>query len=459
MRLPVKTSMIAMAMRGQDLLVLPYQVMVNGESKRRCMLTRVYLRVRTAWRTQFDVNASTSSANQATITCELITHAKARAEGQKLNQQKIQETTIFNRFTREDETMGLSEYKESLWYIDYQYHPAEWKRFIISPKQGMAREMFANLYTKGPQYHLKMLDQHYIKVTTKNQRATDDGLQMIFSGCWIDPQCRLGRVSSGDVWLGYRQVGPTRQEVAVKEIPRFDNTRFRRLLDVLLKLQSPNVVRLEDAKLVRKQNSKTAYIVMERCVSSLTKAYVMDITQEMQLSLLHDLFSGLAHLHNNNVIHRDIKPSNLLIDKHGCLKLADFDLTRPFGSNQTQLTSRGTVSYMAPELYGVKAVSFDTFMPADMFSAGCVAYYIVSRGSHAFSEDDHKLIMRVESQDRFMAASYYTVQHLIKCLLAHDPRQRPSASDCLKHPYIFLDLSTSLNRYQFRPRTSWKIRE
>jgi serine/threonine protein kinase len=35
--------------------------------------------------------------------------------------------------------------------------------------------------------------------------------------------------------------------------------------------------------------------------------------------------------HAHRVLHRDLKPQNLLIDRKGCMKLADFGLARAFG--------------------------------------------------------------------------------------------------------------------------------
>ncbi|KAG2433820.1 hypothetical protein HXX76_008177 [Chlamydomonas incerta] len=38
--------------------------------------------------------------------------------------------------------------------------------------------------------------------------------------------------------------------------------------------------------------------------------------------------SAVAQLHARNIIHQDIKPSNLLLDKHGALKICDYNLSR-----------------------------------------------------------------------------------------------------------------------------------
>lgn len=46
-------------------------------------------------------------------------------------------------------------------------------------------------------------------------------------------------------------------------------------------------------------------------------------------SLLLQLLSGLAHMHDKGILHRDVKPSNLLLTSEGELRLADFGLARP----------------------------------------------------------------------------------------------------------------------------------
>eukprot|EP00343_Euplotes_focardii_P011683 CAMPEP_0205829346 /NCGR_PEP_ID=MMETSP0206-20130828/37876_1 /ASSEMBLY_ACC=CAM_ASM_000279 /TAXON_ID=36767 /ORGANISM="Euplotes focardii, Strain TN1" /LENGTH=87 /DNA_ID=CAMNT_0053132003 /DNA_START=229 /DNA_END=492 /DNA_ORIENTATION=- len=40
------------------------------------------------------------------------------------------------------------------------------------------------------------------------------------------------------------------------------------------------------------------------------------------------LASGLAYLHENNLVHRDLKLENVLMDKDGYIKLCDFGLAK-----------------------------------------------------------------------------------------------------------------------------------
>ena len=47
--------------------------------------------------------------------------------------------------------------------------------------------------------------------------------------------------------------------------------------------------------------------------------------------IIYQCLKCLKYLHSANLLHRDMKPQNLLIDKNGCIKIADFGLARAFG--------------------------------------------------------------------------------------------------------------------------------
>ena len=67
--------------------------------------------------------------------------------------------------------------------------------------------------------------------------------------------------------------------------------------------------------------------------------------------LWFQLLQGILFCHQRRVLHRDMKPQNLLIDKNGCIKIADFGLARAFGIPVRVYTHEVvTLWYRAPEV-------------------------------------------------------------------------------------------------------------
>lgn len=64
---------------------------------------------------------------------------------------------------------------------------------------------------------------------------------------------------------------------------------------------------------------------------------------------------GVAELHSHWFMHRDLAPANIIINSKGICKVADFGLSKTFGSPRpTEKTPKVvTLWYRAPELlYG-----------------------------------------------------------------------------------------------------------
>ena len=93
-------------------------------------------------------------------------------------------------------------------------------------------------------------------------------------------------------------------------------------------------------------------------------------------TLMLQLLSAVALLHDNWMIHRDLKTSNLLLNNRGEIKVADFGLARKYGSplgNMTQLVV--TLWYRAPELL-LGGKEYTTAV--DMWSIGCIFAELVN---------------------------------------------------------------------------------
>ncbi len=142
-----------------------------------------------------------------------------------------------------------------------------------------------------------------------------------------------------------------------------------REISLLKELNHANIVNLLD--IVHEQNQ--LYLVFEYLEQDL-KRY-MDYSGFPRLdpslvkSYIRQILTGIAYCHSHRVLHRDLKPQNLLINRKGCIKLADFGLARAFGVPVRTYTHEViTLWYRAPEiLLGARQYS----TPVDIWSIAC----------------------------------------------------------------------------------------
>lgn len=140
------------------------------------------------------------------------------------------------------------------------------------------------------------------------------------------------------------------------------------------------------------------YIVLELCAGTL--ADVVNETYKgpelsSDMTVLNEIATGLAFIHSKKLVHRDIKPDNILISSNGRIKLSDFGLCKETSTNHTFSVSgplKGTLFWMAKELLNVynnnSIPVVKGSIKSDIFSAGCVFFYFVTRGIHPFGLAD-----------------------------------------------------------------------
>uniref|UniRef100_A0A670KN24 non-specific serine/threonine protein kinase n=1 Tax=Podarcis muralis TaxID=64176 RepID=A0A670KN24_PODMU len=263
----------------------------------------------------------------------------------------------------------------------------------------------------------------------------------------FNPKDVLGRGAGGTfVFRGHFDG----RQVAVKRLlPECIHLADREVQLLRESDEHPNVVRYFCTEMDRQFH----YIAIELCSATLQE-YVESPTFNRQsldpVSLLHQTMSGLAHLHSLSIVHRDLKPCNILIsapNSHGKIRaiISDFGLCKKLQRGRRSFSLRsgipGTEGWIAPEVLREDPKENPT-SAVDIFSAGCIFYYVVSSGQHPFGDGFHRQAniltgayqlahLQQETHDNVIG------RELIEAMISSDPRLRPSATQVLLHPFFW----------------------
>ncbi len=110
------------------------------------------------------------------------------------------------------------------------------------------------------------------------------------------------------------------------------------------------------------------------------------IPPKLTANFLIQICSALAYAHKRGIIHRDINPSNIIVQPNDQVKILDFGLACPTGTED--FSNTGTPYYMAPEQIDGGPVDPRT----DIYALGITAYEMVT-GRRPFPEDNAKALL------------------------------------------------------------------
>ena len=176
------------------------------------------------------------------------------------------------------------------------------------------------------------------------------------------------------------------------EIPATDFVKECQLMSTL---RHPNIVKFLGVCFL--QGSTLPALVMERLVTSLHDLLAPEtqpppgalgplsfFTMSLKCSVLHNVASGLAYLHERTppVIHRDLSARNVLLNSELVAKIADLGVARIVPRNiLTAATAPDARVYMPPEAVELSASNpekskYDASV--DVFSLGVVTTFTIS---------------------------------------------------------------------------------
>ncbi|XP_046844562.1 uncharacterized protein LOC124438452 [Xenia sp. Carnegie-2017] len=250
----------------------------------------------------------------------------------------------------------------------------------------------------------------------------------------------IGEGSGGTVYLGLGKDGYGK---AVKRILNDScihlALREKNILNEPNAKESKHVVKYWN--FVEEEGEHFVYLILDLCEQTLTsfvKSSSLDKLHEALPEILRQMLNGLSDLHSgpSSILHRDLKPSNVLQDVEGKFMIADFGISRILKSGSNTHKSdpnRGTQYWIAPESY----IDGRYKKESDIMSAGMVAYYVATKGEHAFGTEENILKNLLDGNPiGLKKIDDVQLEDLLSWMLQHKPELRPSANEALKHPYL-----------------------
>ena|SRR3990167_4223653 len=242
-------------------------------------------------------------------------------------------------------------------------------------------------------------------------------------------------------------------------------------------LTHPNIAKFKEML----HSDEADYLVMSfyaRCLTSLIGPKEnVTVSEVMLRSLFKGLLEGLKYIHDKNMMHRDLKPENIMLKDAYTPIIIDLGLCRECGVVPDKLFSNEiqTPGYRPPEIViGTKQYG----QSVDIWSLGIIFLEVLfserlvppKKDLDETKEDEMNMLVQLlkhfhgkvpipesfsnklpgyrkfeekYSQDGFGPENYIFKKslppfatNLLKRMLHIDPKQRITAEDALKHPFI-----------------------
>ncbi|KAJ7560118.1 hypothetical protein O6H91_04G114200 [Diphasiastrum complanatum] len=200
----------------------------------------------------------------------------------------------------------------------------------------------------------------------------------------------------------------------------------------------PNIVELKGAY----EDKQAVHLVMELCAGGelfdriISKGHY---TEKAAASVCRTIVKVVQACHSLGVIHRDLKPENFLLASKkddAPVKAIDFGLSVFYKPGDVLSEVVGSAYYVAPEVlrrsYGPQA---------DVWSIGVILYILLCGVPPFWAETEQGIFDAVlRGQVDFTSDLWPSIstsaKDLLRKILTQDPKQRLTAEEVLKHPWV-----------------------
>lgn len=183
----------------------------------------------------------------------------------------------------------------------------------------------------------------------------------------------------------------TIRESVLSKKQSYVTNEFKNEYLVMTRLKHPNLARVYDFG--QDEDSRVYYIAMEYLKGETLRSIIRkgQVSKKQAINIIVIILRTLEFIHSREIVYRDLKPENVVVDfdlggNIRSLKLLDFGLADSFFN--IDKTVKGTISYMAPEVFKKKGADWR----CDIFAAGLIFYELLS-GKFPYKYKDHKNII------------------------------------------------------------------
>lgn len=284
----------------------------------------------------------------------------------------------------------------------------------------------------------------------------------------------LGKGAYGIVWRAVDR--KTKQGVALKKVfdafqNQSDAQRTYREVMFLYRLDHGNIIKLHNV--MRADNRMDLYLAFEIMETDLYATIRCNILQDVHKQFVtYQILRSIRYLHAVQIIHRDLKPANVLLNSDCHAKLADFGLARSLVTLKQEQEHRPVLTdYIATRWYRppeIVLTSTEYTKAIDMWAVGCIIgemltgspllpgtstlnqmEKIISAVGHPTPSDIQSMRSQfvnelLDSLDEIkmnplrsqLASHNRDAVDLICKLLVFNPKNRLTAVEAMRHPYV-----------------------
>ncbi|BBM82528.1 serine/threonine-protein kinase [Candidatus Uabimicrobium amorphum] len=200
----------------------------------------------------------------------------------------------------------------------------------------------------------------------------------------IGPYHDLIEIGRGGMGIVYKAFDTENNRyVALKtireeDVPEEIKKRFTREMDIVSKLNHPNIIRIFDKFFYNNRMFFSMEFIEGKTLKELQEQG-RPFPLEETIDIVLKICDALEHAHDKSIIHRDLKPSNIMLDINNHVKVVDFGIAKKMDEEKYTRTGQvvGSIQYMPPEQMNGSIHDIDE--RSDVYTIGTILYELVMK--------------------------------------------------------------------------------